>query len=193
MTAPKIGFEELIARIASLRSANERVSVAIAGFGGSGKSTLAFRMRHRFEGDCTIVSTDLLYSRTPHSRSVLGMTDWATFAAIAKSVHSEERLRYCGRTYFGDEFEVDEPMPNIVVFEGIRLLRPELMSLYDVAVWIDCPQDIATARAKQRNAQQGDSDAELALWDTLWTPNDARYFAQYRPLELATFIYPFDA
>ena len=186
-------FDDLVAQVAVVRTTSDRVAVAISGFGGSGKSTLAFRVRQRFEGDCTIVSTDLLYSRTPHSEDLVGMTDWATFETIAESVRSADRLQYRGRTYFGDEFEVDEPMPSIVVFEGIRLLRPELMSLYDLAVWIDCPQDVATARAKERNAKQGDSDAEMALWDTLWNPIDARYFAEYRPLELATFVYLFDA
>ena len=183
-------FDDLLAKIEALRATSPRVAVAISGFGGSGKSTLAFRVRQRFEGDSTIVSTDLLYSRTPHSEDVLGMTDWAVFKTIAESVRSADRLQYRGRTYFGDELEVDEPMPSLVVFEGIRLLRPELLPLFDIAVWIDCPQDVATARAKERNATQGDSEAEMALWDTLWNPNDARYFAEYRPLELATFVYP---
>lgn len=185
-------FNDLVATITDLRGAQDRVVVAISGFGGSGKSTLAERIRRQFANDCAVVPGDLLYSTTPRSEDLLGMTDWVRFTQIATSARTDDRLRYRGRTYDGDEFDIDEPMPHLVVFEGIRLLRPELVPLYDIAVWVDCPQDIATARAKQRNLLQGDSDEEMQLWDTLWNPLDAKYFAEYQPLRLATLIYPYE-
>lgn len=185
-------FDELVARIADVVATTGHALVAISGFGGSGKSTLAERVRRHFVDGCAVVPGDLLYSPTPRSEDLLGMTDWATFTEIARSVRTDDRLRYRGRTYTGDEFDIDEAMPNVVVFEGIRLLRPELMPLYDVAVWIDCPQDLATTRAKERNRLQGDSEDEMRLWDTLWSPLDAQYFAEYEPLRLATVVFPYE-
>ena len=167
--------------------------VAVSGFGGSGKSTLADRLADTFGIDRGFVlRTDKLYSTTPHGRGLFDITDWTLLRRLLLDARQSERLSYVGRTYVGDPVVVDAAMPRVVIVEGLRLYRPELMSAFDVAVWIDCPLERATQRAKARNRLQGESEYELGLWDSLWAPLDAEYFQSYAPDRLATFVYRAD-
>jgi adenylate kinase family enzyme len=171
----------------------EPAVVAISGFGGSGKSTLADRVAAVFEIDRGLVlRTDSLYSTTPHSRGLFDITDWTLLSRLLLDARHSERLSYVGRTYFGDPVVVDDDMPRVVIVEGLRLYRPEVMSAFDVAVWIDCPLERATQRAKARNRLQDESDYELGLWDSLWAPLDAEYFSSDQPDRLATLLYRAD-
>ena len=77
----------------------------------------------------------------------------------------------------------------MVIFEGIRLLQPELSPFFDITVWIDCPQEIALERAKARDRAQGEGEETVSLWDTDWGPKDKAYFETYRPDKLASFLY----
>lgn len=76
-------------------------------------------------------------------------------------------------------------MTPVVIVEGIRVVRPELMHLFDLAVWIDLDPGAGAERAKARNRLQGDSDAELELWDTKWVPEAVEYQRLVRPEDLA--------
>lgn len=186
-------FVGLIEAIERALADTEPAVVAVSGFGGSGKSTLADRLAAIFGIDRGLVlRTDRLYSTTPHARGLFDITDWTLLSRLLLDARDSERLSYVGRTYLGDPVVVDDAMPRVVIVEGLRLYRPELMSAFDVAVWIDCPLERATQRAKARNRFQGESDYELALWDSLWSPLDAEYFRSYQPDRLATFVYQAD-
>jgi len=177
--------------VESVLAEREPAVVAIAGFGGSGKSTLAGRLAEQFRVTARqVLSTDSLYSETPHGRGLFDITDWPLLIRLLSDARGQDRLVYVGRTYFGEPVVVDEAMPTVLIIEGLRLLRPEVLTLYDVAVWIDCRLELATSRAKARNRSQGEGDYEFGLWDTLWAPLDAEYFARFKPHELASFVYP---
>lgn len=187
-------FARLVEAVEQALVDTEPAVVAVSGFGGSGKSTLADRVAAAFEIDRGLVlRTDSLYSTTPHGRGLFDITDWTLLGRLLLDARHSERLTYVGRTYFGYPVVVDDVMPRVVIVEGLRLYRPEVMSAFDVAVWIDCPLERATQRAKARNRLQGESDYELGLWDSLWAPLDAEYFSRYRPDCLATFVYGADA
>ncbi len=49
---------------------------------------------------------------------------------------------------------------DLVLLEGVFLFRRERRSRFDFALWIDCPFDVALARALARN-QEGLPEAEL--------------------------------
>jgi len=180
--------------VQSVLAVRTPVVVAIAGFGGAGKSTLADRLAGHFQIETRqVVRTDNLYSTTPHGPGLLDITDWSLLVRVLSDAGPSDRLTYVGRNYRGQPVAIDVPMPEVLIVEGLRLLRPDLVGMYHVAVWIDCDLAQATRRAKDRNQAKGASEYELGLWDTLWAPLDAEYFARYEPHRLATFIYPVES
>ena len=76
-------------------------------------------------------------------------------------------------------------MPPVVVVEGIRLLRPEIVEVLDLAVWIDLTPESAGHRAVERNRGQGDNSAELDLGRTKWIPEGHAYSRLMSPDRLA--------
>lgn len=184
-------YDDLLARVRRLIAESARPPVvAIAGHGGAGKSTLARRLASdlAFHED-QVVGTDGLYARTDTEQaSMWDLHDWPALVDLLARVRgtpTPQRLSYRYRWYDGQEGDVDEPMPPAVIVEGIRVIRPELSPLFDLAVWIDLDPTIAAERAKARNLAQGDSAAELALWDTKWVPESVEYQRLVRPEELA--------
>lgn len=184
-------FEDLIKQIEDLLAKKAPVVVAISGHGGSGKSTLADKLaRHFGIAENQIVSTDGLHAKNyMQAPDIFHHHDWETIMRLFETVRDTDRLVYSKRDSDGIESTVDVPRPPVVVVEGIRLLRPEVMPYVDISVWIDCPLELASKRAKERNRLQGDSEAEIALWDTKWTPESTLYYEQVQPQKLASFIY----
>ncbi|HTE58354.1 MAG TPA: AAA family ATPase [Verrucomicrobiae bacterium] len=184
-------YEDLAYAIEKLLAEQEVVVVAISGHGGSGKSTLADKLARQFGvADNQIIRTDGLHAKSyMQAKDLFDHHDWATIMDIMSNARTSERLKYLKRNDKEIESIVDEPRPRVVIFEGIRLLRPGIMPFVDISVWIDCPIDLATARAKERNRQQGDSEAEIALWDTKWGPEGKLYVEQVSPHKIASFIY----
>lgn len=184
-------YDELLARVRTLIAQSARPPVvAIAGCGGAGKSTLALRLAADLGvHEDQVVGTDGLYARTDTDRAAMwDLHDWPALFGLLEGVRAEptpERLRYRYRWYYGQEGDVDEPMPPAVIVEGIRVIRPELMHLFDLAVWIDLDPLAGAERAKARNRLQGDTEAELELWDTKWVPEGVEYQRLVRPKELA--------
>ncbi|MBW9092339.1 hypothetical protein JNB62_01435 [Microbacterium jejuense] len=166
--------------------------VAIGGHGGAGKSTLALRLAADLGiSPSQVVPTDRLYAAVDTRRAGLfEIQDWpATFDLLRRvRTGGEARLRYARRGYDGQEGLVDEAMPVAVIVEGIRILRPETASLIDLAVWIDLDPRIAGERAKARNRDQGDDEAEIVLWDTKWIPEGVEYERVVRPQQLAHLV-----
>lgn len=187
------GYDDLVRRVRELIAQLDRPPVvAIGGHGGSGKSTLALRLAADLGiGPAQIVPTDRLYAAVDTRRAALfELQDWPAILDLLGRVRtgSETRLRYRARGYDGHEALADEPMPAALIIEGIRILRPETMALIDLAVWIDLDPQLAGERAKTRNREQGDCEAEIALWDTKWVPEGREYEGLVRPQQLADIV-----
>ncbi len=184
-------YADLVTQIKRLFCTQAIVVVAIAGHGGSGKSTLADRLADEFEINYDqIVRIDGLHAKHYlQAKNIFQHHDWPAIMGILLRAHDSARLQYLKRDDKEVESMVDVPRPRLVLLEGIRLLRPEVLPYIDISVWIDCSLELATARAIKRNRQQGDSEAEIALWDSKWVPESVQYFEQVRPDKLANFIY----
>lgn len=184
-------YEDLVKHIEELLSKQEVVVVAISGHGGSGKSTLADKLARQFGvASGQIIQVDGLHARNyMQAKDIFQLHDWATITNILSNIRNSKHLKYLKRDDKEIESIVDVPRPKVVIFEGIRLIRPEIMDKVDVSVWIDCPINVATKRAKDRNRLQGDDEAELALWDTKWVPEAKQYVERVHPEKIADFIY----
>jgi uridine kinase len=185
-----IGFDDLVVQIEQLAARKPHALIAISGFGGSGKSHLADSLRDHFKiKESQTVRIDCLYSVNPHGPGIFDQSDWTLLARILEDVRAARRLHYEGRDDKGELIQYDEPLPQVVIVEGIRLLQPRFMSSFDISVWIDCPQEFAKERAKTRDRSQGDDEQTVSRWDTDWGPKDREYFDTYRPDLLATYLY----
>jgi uridine kinase len=187
------GYEDLVGRAREVIAQLDRPAViAIGGHGGAGKSTLARRLAVDLGVAASqVVPTDRLYAAVDTRRAGLfEIQDWPATLDLLHRVRTgaQSRLRYRGRGYDGHEASIDEPMPDALIIEGIRILRPETMPLIDVAVWIDMEPHLAGERAKERNRGQGDSAAEIALWDAKWIPEGVEYERLVRPQRLADVV-----
>lgn len=186
-----MNYDELLFKVKSLRENKEVIVIAISGHGGSGKSTLAQRLAVDLGiGIDQILGIDELHARGCADATQLdGLHDWDAIYAILEQLRTRDRMQYMGRDYWGNEKPVDVERPEVVICEGIRLIHPNVLKYVDLSIWVDCPIDIATDRAKERNRLQGDSEEEIELWDTRWVPESLRYIELVHPEQLADVIY----
>ena len=183
-------FEALVSKIEQISKNKPHVIIGITGFGGSGKSHLTDTLKDHFGiNDDQIVRIDNLYGPNPNGPSMFDQSDWNLIEHILKDSTAGKRIKYQGKDNKGKALHFNEDLPEIVIFEGIRLLQPRFNQYFDISVWIDCPQDFAIERAKARDRSQGANEETVGGWDTDWGPKDKKYFDSYRPDQLASFIY----
>jgi uridine kinase len=184
-------YKELTRSIEELLAQQEVVVVAISGHGGAGKSTLADKLAQQFSvAESQIVRVDGLHAKNyMQKKGIFELHDWTTIMDILMHARTNNRLEYLKRNDKEEESVVDVPRPQLVILEGIRLIRPEVLPYVDMSVWIDCPLDVATERAVKRNRQQGDSEAEIALWYSKWVPESKSYIEQVAPRDIVSFVY----
>ncbi|WP_181786306.1 cytidylate kinase family protein [Streptomyces phytophilus] len=84
------------------------------------------------------------------------------------------------------------PADAVLLFDGVFLLRPELLDRWDLTIFVSVPFDQTVARARDRGAAQPDSTAGLAeierSWRDRYIPAQQLYFATARPTEHADII-----
>lgn len=189
-------YDDLLARIGVLMVHLDRPPVvAISGHGGAGKSTLSTALAADLGVDEEqVVRLDrLMAAGAQEQRGLWDMHDWPVVEDLLRTVRrrpTPERLAYPTRVYEGRTGCRDTAMPPVVLVEGIRLLRPELRGLFDLAVWIEMTPEAAGERAVSRNTEQGDSAEELDLWRTRWVPEGHAYVAAVDPVALADVVLP---
>lgn len=183
-------FDNLTKKIEEGLHSKVPVVVGISGFGGAGKTTLANGLRDHFGiADAQVVRLDNIFAEDQANKPIFEDYDWPTIMQILKLAKRGDRLQYQGRGLLGERFDFDEPLPHVVIVEGVRLFRPDVMSYFDIAVWIDCPPDVATLRGEARDRANGLGEQHVGQWRTSWLPKSQYYFDTYKPKELATFLY----
>ena len=93
-------------------------------------------------------------------RAVRVTVDFAAETAVAN----------CPQTY---EFrDVD-----VVLLEGIYLLRRDLRAHYDLAIWLECSFDTALVRALRRGQEGLPPDETIRAYETIYFPAQLIHFA----------------
>ncbi|WP_224279851.1 hypothetical protein [Nocardioides lacusdianchii] len=186
----------MLTRTRALIETSHRVPViGISGHGGSGKSTLSERIAADLELTADqVVPTDCFYATScGPDAGMWEQHDWSMLEALVKDVRripAPDRLRYEYRWWSGETGVEEQPMPPVLIIEGIRLFQERTRDWFDLAVWIDMNPLAAGARARARNVLQGDDQSELDLWNTKWIPEGHQYEAEVDPARLADLVLP---
>lgn len=182
---------ELMAAIARLAT-REPTIVAFDGLAGSGKTTVANAARRASGGRAvTIVAADDFYQ--PDERNWRCWTPRQGYERYFDHVRLEsELLRPLRqrRTARFSTFDWQHRAPgpcrsveprDIVVVEGVFLLKPRLRPYWDASVWVQTPRDVRERRLKARG--EGDRD-----WIERWMRAEDYYLEVDHPAEAATFV-----
>ncbi len=136
--------------------------VGISGYGGAGKTTVATALHDQLEGSVVLSGDGYLREQPPTSRS----DEW--------SVMDRERLRRDARA------AARTSGLSAVIVEGLGLFTPDLLETFDLTIWIDVDLDAATAQGMWRDEHVW-RNPQVELWLEVWKPNDADFFARFRP------------
>ena len=181
------------------RTATRRVPlIAVSGIDGSGKSTLAPAL------------AEALGERRLHA-AVITIDPWHTPASIRFNPADPARHFYRFAFRWDELFQrLIDPLRrhrslsltlpllkladdawyehvydfrhvDVVILEGIFLLRRALRARYDVAVWIDCSFDTALRRALARNQEGLDEAALRHDYATVYFPAQRLHFRRDHP------------
>ena len=186
-------YDDLLTRTRALIGACGRSVpvVGISGHGGAGESTLALRLAaDPGITEDQVVATDAFYATTcGPDAGMWEQHDWTVLEQVVRSAREgHDRLRYDYRWWTGETGVEDQPMPAVLVVEGIRLFSDRTRDWFDLMVWLDMDPDEAGSRAVARNLLQGDDAAEIALWGSKWIPEGHDHERSERPRERADLV-----
>lgn len=198
-TARSRGMEMFSDRdIASVVSLIERESaagrtalVAVDGPMAAGKSTLSAQVAQEI-GDVSVVIGDDFYRpigeadrlRLSLADSCEAYFEWRRLRdSVLVPLTNGARARYRRRDWVSDApAEWREVAPGgAVVLDGVFSTRPELISYYDVTIFVDTPRAERLARALER----GYDDVS---WIEHWMAVEDWYLARFRPQDRANIV-----
>jgi uridine kinase len=168
--------------------------VGIDGPGGSGKSTLARRLAGRLEGAVVIEGDDFYRDQPDGTRAALDAAggyeryfDWERLRdEVLVPVREGHRvLRH--RRYDWERARlgarVEQPMPDIVIVEGVYTLRPQLAGLVDLKVFVATDE----ATRLRRQLDRGENSEE---WIARWMAAEDHYLRLVGPERSADLVIP---
>lgn len=86
----------------------------------------------------------------------------------------------------------EAPANAILLFDGVFLLRPELIQYWDFSIFIDVDFSISVRRAVARDSRQGLGDSSIdavqAKYHRRYVPGQQLYFKEAKPREQASII-----
>lgn len=178
------------------------ILVALSGIDASGKTSLANRIHQELREDGI-------------RSIIVGLDDWHNLAEIRFSALKPAENYYKNAYRFNDLFnkfilplkrdgnlsisvDLVEPKTNscqtqafhlndiqIILLEGIFLLRSEFMEYYDLSFWIECSVELATKRAITRNQENLAEREILLLYQSIFFPAQKIHLLKDKPLKLA--------
>jgi uridine kinase len=157
------------------------ILVAISGIDAAGKGTLAALLAARLRARGVRVES-------------IGVDAWLTPLAQLELESAPGEQFYGHAIRFDEVFErVDSlrenPAPEVILLEGIFLLKRELRDLYDLSVWIECGFETAFARALARNQEGLPRESLISDYGRIYFPAQEVHLLRDNPVEFADLIY----
>jgi uridine kinase len=203
---------ELVSRLAEAISSvttTHPLRVAIDGPPASGKTTLADELAGvlRAQGRDVIRATidDFLVHRAQRYRRGRYSAEGCYFDAHDRAALCRILLDPLGpggdRRFQHAVFDTDTPPPPpastapadaVLLFDGVFLLRPELIDRWDLRIFVSVPFEQTVDRARDRGTALAGSTADTAeierSWRNRYIPAQQLYFAIARPTDHADII-----
>jgi len=207
-------LDAVVARIAGVRAAvtsDRAVLVAITGIDGCGKGYVTSRIVHALEAeghlrvaginvDGWLNLPDKRFDAADPAghfyRHAIRFEDM--FTQLILPLRDRRSLRVevdyteeTASTYRRHVYEYQNL--DVIVLEGIYLLKRAFQTYYDLAVWIDCSFETALERAIAR-AQEGlPPEQTIAAYRTIYFPAQRIHFQRDDPKAAATMVVNNDA
>ncbi|HEX8767187.1 MAG TPA: AAA family ATPase [Jatrophihabitans sp.] len=182
-------LQAILEQLAALPVRTPRL-VCIEGLGGAGKTTLARAVAARSD-EVTLVHGDDFYG--PEERDWRSWTPRQGYERYFDHQRVERQLlqplragrpatfqRYDWDTNTLDGWVTVESRGTVLV-EGVYLLRPELRSYWDFAIYVDTPRELRQARLHDR----GENDAG---WIERWAAAEDYYERVEQPARAADLV-----
>lgn len=77
---------------------------------------------------------------------------------------------------------------DVILLEGIYLLKRQFQTIYDLSFWIDCGFETALERAITRTQEGLSPEETIAAYQTIYFPAQRIHFEQDQPQQAATAI-----
>jgi len=77
---------------------------------------------------------------------------------------------------------------DVILLEGIYLLKRELTAYYDLSIWLDCTFETALERAIARTQEGLSPDETINAYNTIYFPAQKIHFERDHPQEAATML-----
>lgn len=182
---------------------NRPFIIAIDGLSGAGKTTFVNQLKDKLENIVVIHIDDHIVER--QKRYGTGHAQWYEYYQLQwdtifleehlyKRIHENERqLRL---PFYRKDLDtcVNKTIhlrpDQIVIIEGVFLLREEWKNYYDYIIFLDCPKEIRYDRVLQRDTYIGNIPERVKKYiERYWVAEDY-YLNKQSPLKLAHSIFP---
>ena len=104
------------------------------------------------------------------------------YAEVEADFAEETALTYRRHTYSFDDTDV-------ILLEGIFLLKRQFQHLYDLSIWIDCTFETALERAIKRGQEGLPPDEVTRAYQTIYFPAQQIHFAIDHPQQAASIVF----
>jgi uridine kinase len=181
----------------------ERVLVAFDGPDAAGKTTVADAVAEHTSGPVLRASVDAWHNPREVRLARGGASPEGYFLDsfdLEGLVHEllnpfrdgAQRVRVARFDYRRDSAaEVTEPVPAkaVLLFDGVFLLRPELVAEWDLRVYLHVPEEVTLSRAELRDRDLfGDEAAVRRRYEQRYLPGQALYRQTASPVHAANVV-----
>ena len=200
-------LEELASRIVQIQLSHP-IRVAIDGPDAAGKTTLAQELVVPLQahGRPVIRASIDGFHNPAHIRHKRGVTspegyyyDSFNYQSLAESLLAplgpSGSRHYCSAVFdYHTDSEVQTPIRvaevnAVLLFDGVFLLRSELIEYWDFTIFVDAAFETILARAEQRDAVSfGGIEEARKRYEQRYIPGQKFYFNEVRPKERAHVI-----